>query len=484
MDAHADGWSTLTPHQVEVARAYLARQAAQRHHVVIYLSGAHAYGFPSPDSDLDLKCVHLAPTAALVGLTPPVDDNDEIVVEHGVELDYGSNELGPVLRGCIKGNGNYLERLLGRAVLGGDERDVAAAAAALASREHPLVGGLLRDLVQDLGELDAAAQRRAREQAGPALAGLGLDVLLVTGTGDAVLAAPHNRAAVGERSATARTLAGQPAGYAMADVMLPGATTVEHVLVVQAAKAVRDDPFTVAVLAGRRIGDDLVEALRRPGRVDARVVGADAPPTRWSSLDGPVSRIRLLGQGGLMVTGADLYQRIFQDTEQVFSAEKGYDKQLGAFYPRGLLLMDFDEHRANRRLMQGAFKVAALQRYLEMMQPTIARHVQAWGRRPGFVFYPAIKQLLLAGQVVVGVGNIYASESLFRAGIRPTTAAARLSRRRCDRLADEIRATTTRLTCSCRRSPKTRTSCRRPSSGSKRSTAANRRCRHCCAGPC
>ena len=53
----------------------------------------------------------------------------------------------------------------------------------------------------------------------------------------------------------------------------------------------------------------------------------------------------------------------------------------------------------------------------------------------------AIKQLLLAGQVVVGVGNIYASESLFRAGIRPTTAAARLSRRRCDRLADEIRAT-------------------------------------------
>lgn len=53
----------------------------------------------------------------------------------------------------------------------------------------------------------------------------------------------------------------------------------------------------------------------------------------------------------------------------------------------------------------------------------------------------AIKQLLLAGQLVVGVGNIYASESLFRAGIRPTTAAARLSRRRCDRLADEIRAT-------------------------------------------
>lgn len=110
---------------------------------------------------------------------------------------------------------------------------------------------------------------------------------------------------------------------------------------------------------------------------------------------GPVSRIRLLGQGGLLVTGADLYQRIFQDAEQNFSAEKGYDKQLGAFYPRGLVLMDFDEHRANRRLMQGAFKVAALQRYLQMMQPLIAKHVKAWAEQPHFVFYPRIKQLLL-----------------------------------------------------------------------------------------
>ena len=46
----------------------------------------------------------------------------------------------------------------------------------------------------------------------------------------------------------------------------------------------------------------------------------------------------------------------------------------------------------------------------------------------------AIKQVLLAGEVVVGVGNIYASEALFLAGIRPTTRAIRLSRPRSDRL--------------------------------------------------
>lgn len=46
----------------------------------------------------------------------------------------------------------------------------------------------------------------------------------------------------------------------------------------------------------------------------------------------------------------------------------------------------------------------------------------------------AIKQVLLGGQVVVGVGNIYASEALFLAGIRPTTRACKLSKPRVARL--------------------------------------------------
>jgi formamidopyrimidine-DNA glycosylase len=50
-----------------------------------------------------------------------------------------------------------------------------------------------------------------------------------------------------------------------------------------------------------------------------------------------------------------------------------------------------------------------------------------------------IKQVLLAGDIVVGVGNIYACESLFRAGINPKTAAGRSSRARYDKLADAIR---------------------------------------------
>jgi formamidopyrimidine-DNA glycosylase len=51
----------------------------------------------------------------------------------------------------------------------------------------------------------------------------------------------------------------------------------------------------------------------------------------------------------------------------------------------------------------------------------------------------AIKQVLLAGRLVVGVGNIYASEALFLAGIRPTTPAAGIGMVRARRLYEAIR---------------------------------------------
>jgi len=50
-----------------------------------------------------------------------------------------------------------------------------------------------------------------------------------------------------------------------------------------------------------------------------------------------------------------------------------------------------------------------------------------------------IKQVLLAGDIVVGVGNIYASESLFEAGIHPATPARRIGRKRYEKLAQAIR---------------------------------------------
>lgn len=52
----------------------------------------------------------------------------------------------------------------------------------------------------------------------------------------------------------------------------------------------------------------------------------------------------------------------------------------------------------------------------------------------------AIKLMIMDNHVVVGVGNIYANESLFYAGLHPARAANSLSREECDRLATEIKA--------------------------------------------
>ncbi len=53
----------------------------------------------------------------------------------------------------------------------------------------------------------------------------------------------------------------------------------------------------------------------------------------------------------------------------------------------------------------------------------------------------AVKNLIMNSRIVVGVGNIYASEALFRAGIHPARAAGRISLRRYTGLADAIRQT-------------------------------------------
>lgn len=105
--------TVLKPHEREIMDRVIAEEQSRRRHLVIALSGAHAYGFPSPDSDLDLKSIHIDDTATLLGLghgTPHVDRMETI---EEVEIDYTSNEIKPVLLGVIQGNGNYIERVLG-----------------------------------------------------------------------------------------------------------------------------------------------------------------------------------------------------------------------------------------------------------------------------------------------------------------------------------------------------------------------------------
>lgn len=103
----------LDAKQREIAGRVLDEEEARRSHLVVSLSGAHAYGFPSPDSDLDLKAVHIEPTERLLGLIRNPASPSRMEIIDGVEIDYSSNEIHPVLIGVLSGNGNYIERILG-----------------------------------------------------------------------------------------------------------------------------------------------------------------------------------------------------------------------------------------------------------------------------------------------------------------------------------------------------------------------------------
>ena len=83
---------TMTPEQRRVAEQAVADALRGREVLVISLCGAHAYGFASVDSDLDLKGVWQCPSEALLGLheAPGAFDRQEWI--DGVEVDTGTSE--------------------------------------------------------------------------------------------------------------------------------------------------------------------------------------------------------------------------------------------------------------------------------------------------------------------------------------------------------------------------------------------------------
>lgn len=96
----------------------------------VTVSGAHLYGFPSAGSDVDLRGVHLLPTADLVGLHEPKETRTHMWWHQGMELDLVSHDLRKFVRLMLRRNGYVLEQLLSPLVA--HTTDVHAALTALA----------------------------------------------------------------------------------------------------------------------------------------------------------------------------------------------------------------------------------------------------------------------------------------------------------------------------------------------------------------
>lgn len=76
------------------------------------VSGAHLYGFPSPDSDYDLRGVHLLPLTEVVGLKTGPETIEKSGVHDGLEIDLVTHDARKFFGLLLKKNGYVLEQVL------------------------------------------------------------------------------------------------------------------------------------------------------------------------------------------------------------------------------------------------------------------------------------------------------------------------------------------------------------------------------------
>jgi predicted nucleotidyltransferase len=81
------------------------------------ISGAHLYGFPSPDSDYDLRGVHILPVSEVVGLDPGRETIEVSALRDGLEIDLVTHDVKKFFGLLLKKNGYVLEQLFSPLVL-------------------------------------------------------------------------------------------------------------------------------------------------------------------------------------------------------------------------------------------------------------------------------------------------------------------------------------------------------------------------------
>ncbi len=108
---------------------------------------------------------------------------------------------------------------------------------------------------------------------------------------------------------------------------------------------------------------------------------------------GRIYKNKTIGYWHIVLIGAEANELMLFDRDKVFSNEQGWSPSLHRLFPRGLMLMDFDHHRADRRALSIAFKPGPMRHYADALDRGIAEEVARWSGE--MLFYPAIKKLTL-----------------------------------------------------------------------------------------
>jgi cytochrome P450 len=126
---------------------------------------------------------------------------------------------------------------------------------------------------------------------------------------------------------------------------------------------------------------------------------------------GTVFWLNVLGGRWVQVLGPDGLETVLTNRDRAFSNKLGWDPLIGAFFDRGVMLMDLEEHRYHRRILNQAFKHEQLVGYVDKMTPAIERGISRWQSGDGFELYRAAKQLTLDVATEVFVGTELSAET-------------------------------------------------------------------------
>ncbi len=108
---------------------------------------------------------------------------------------------------------------------------------------------------------------------------------------------------------------------------------------------------------------------------------------------GRVYKNRAFGGWNVALVGAEANELVLFNKEKIFSSEQGWGPVLDQLFPRGLMLLDFDHHRIDRRALSIAFKPGPMRHYSGALNNGMSAEVANWAGK--MEFYPAIKKLTL-----------------------------------------------------------------------------------------
>ena len=189
-------------------------------------------------------------------------------------------------------------------------------------------------------------------------------------------------------------------GTGVSIATLPGAGTLEAALLrVRWQQRSLAAPPTGSALRGVP-GDRGLPVLGHSLEV---LIGGPEYGRRRYERYGPVSWLDAFGIREVSLLGADATEVVFTNRDGAFS-QRGWDRLIGPFFHRGLMLLDFDEHLHHRRLMQAAFTRPRLAAYMQRVDEISAAAIARWPATGEIRLHPRLKQLSLdiATQIFTG----------------------------------------------------------------------------------